>query len=576
MASKMLHAFRMERSRKQKLVIEGTVRARVVGAERGLPATGVGGICRANISPLWRKMADLTDPQNELIRRERDFYLRLLDLGSEDEFHPFIQGALQLITEMVGAHQGYLELRGNEESGSPTWWAAHGFSADDVEKVRTLVSQGIIAEALQTGQTIATRSALLDPRFSSRDSVLGGRIEAVLCAPIGESAPLGVLYLQKRDEPGPFSEADRGKVEIIARHLRAFAERLLFRHRELDETDHTRSVRERLRLDGVIGRSASLAALLDEVAAVAPLDVNVLLTGDSGTGKSQIARVIHHNGPRAGGPFVELNCAAIPEDLIESELFGALPGAHSTAARRIEGKVASAEGGTLFLDEVSDLSISAQGKLLQLMQSRIYYPLGSAKPVSADARIIAATNIDLECAVKQHRFREDLLYRLQVLHIRVPSLAERSEDIAELVAYFCSAACKRNRLHRLTLSPEALRAIEAAEWPGNIRQLSNVVEAAAIRAASKGSVRIERAHVFPASLSPRGERADRAGAGAAPSSEGANLTFQEATRRFQADLLRQTLKEANWNIVEAARRLDVTRSHVYNLIRAFGLERERS
>src|SRR5262249_33746892 len=155
----------------------------------------------------FRSMPDSQDAQLELIKRERDFYLRLLDLGAQDDVEAFVEGALRIVTEVVGAQQGYLELRGGEESGSPYWWAAHGSSPEDVEKVRSLVSQGIIAEALHTGETIATQSALLDPRFSKRDSVLAGRIEAVLCAPIGKAPPLGVLYLQNREEPGAFPES---------------------------------------------------------------------------------------------------------------------------------------------------------------------------------------------------------------------------------------------------------------------------------------------------------------------------------------------------------------------------------
>jgi Nif-specific regulatory protein len=271
--------------------------------------------------------------------------------------------------------------------------------------------------------------------------------------------------------------------------------------------------------------------------------------------------VIHDNGPRAARRFIELNCAAVPETLLESELFGALPGAHSTATRRIEGKVAAAEGGTLMLDEIGELAPAAQAKLLQLLQSKEYFPLGANKAERADVRVIAATNLDLQHAVAERRFREDLLFRLQVLPIRMPTLAERREDIPELAAYFCARACERHGLPRKELSPSALRAIESSEWPGNLRQLSHTMEAAIIRAAGEDSALIEIAHVFPEG--PSDTAADAA------------LNFQEATRRFQANLLRQTLEETQWNIVESARRLDLARSHVYNLIKAFGLERKR-
>jgi transcriptional regulator with GAF, ATPase, and Fis domain len=521
--------------------------------------------------------------------RERDLYLRLLDVGSKTELEPFVREALEIVTEVVGAHQGYLELIDERDSSSePHWWAAHGFSAAEIDAVRTALSRGIIAEAVQTGETIVTGSALNDARFDTRQSVRGVRIEAVICTPIGQSPPLGVLYLQRRVQPGPFSDEDREKIERFARHIVPYAERLLARHRSADAADATRELRARLRLGEVIGRSEALAGVLRDVALVAPLDVDVLLTGQSGTGKSQIARIIHENSTRAGRPFVELNCAAIPEPLMESELFGAAAGAHSTATRRVEGKVAVAERGTLFLDEIGELSPSAQAKLLQLLQSRIYYPLGSSRAVHADLRILAATNADLQSLVSEGRFREDLYYRLTVLPIRVPSLAERRADIAELACHFCAVATERHHLPRVTLSEELLRALETAEWPGNIRQLAHAIEAAAIRAAGLGMQQVERSQMFPdlgADARPRElassgvaapvppDAAGGAAAAVAPAKAQERLTFQEATRRFQARLLRETFEETGWNIVEASRRLELTRSHVYTLIRAFGIER---
>src|SRR5262245_60569079 len=433
----------------------------------------------------------------ELVRltRERDLYLRLLHLGEQVELEPFLRDALTLIVEAVSALHGYLEL--HDDRGGPGWWIAHGLSPEQVAGVRHAISRGIIAEALATGRTIVTPSAMLDPRFDSLESVRLSHIEAVLCAPIGDAPPRGVLYLQGQARPEFFSDDDRFCAETFARHLAPLVDRVLARHRERVGTDPTADFRERLRLPEVVGRSAALAQVLQQVALVAPLDVNVLLTGEPGTGKSQVARVIHDNSPRAVRPFVEVNCAALPENLIESELFGALPGAHSTATRRIEGKVNAAEGGTLFLDEIGELTPSAQAKLLQLLQSREYYPLGATKPVLADIRLIAATNTDLRNAVAERRFREDLLYRIQVLPIRMPALAERREDVPTLAGFFCARACERYRLPRLELSPNALRSAESTEWPGNVRELAHAVEAAAIRAAGQHAAQVERTHLFP-------------------------------------------------------------------------------
>jgi Nif-specific regulatory protein len=511
-------------------------------------------------------IADSGDPIR--VAQERDLYLRLLNLGLQDEPEPFLAEALQLVTQIVGAHQGYLEVGGCGDDGAPRWCASHGFSASELDDIRQATSRGIMAEALSTGETIVTRSAREDERFEARRSVRDARIEAVVCAPIGANPPMGVVYLQRRLQPGPFTEDDRIKVEMFARHVAPYVDRLVAKGISRRRDDPTEPYRERLRLDGFVGRSAAIAAVLHEVALVAPLQVDVLLTGASGTGKSQLARIIHDNGPRATQPFVDLNCAAIPESLIESELFGAVSGAHSTAVRRIEGKLHAAQRGTLLLDEVGELSPSAQAKLLQLLQSRLYYPLGSNHPVRADIRVIAATNADLEAAVAEGKFRQDLYYRLNVLPIRMPTLAERREDVGELARYFCRAACERHRLPRMSLSSQLVDALTAAEWPGNLRQLGHAIEVAAIRAAGSGLLVIERAHVFPGSLPLRPR--EPAAAGEASCSR---LTFQEATRRFQSQLIRETLNETEWNIVETSRRLEIARSHLYALIRAFGIAR---
>lgn len=494
------------------------------------------------------------------LRVEHELFRRLLDLGLQNELEPFLREALALLVAAAAAHQGYLELYEDDAAGDePRWSIAHGFSPEEIAGVRAMVSQGIIAAALASGETVATASARADPRFRDRPSVRRGQIEAVLCAPIGKDSPRGVLYLQGRELAGPFSDEDRERVELCARHIAPVVGRLVARERRRNDIDPTAEARRRLRAEAVVGRSPALATALKDVALVAPIEVCVLLTGASGTGKTQLARVIHESGPRAGQPFVELNCAALPETLLESELFGAMPGAHSTATRRIEGKVAAAERGTLFLDEIGELAQGSQGKLLQLLQSKEYYPLGATQPCRADVRIIAATNADLQQLVAEKRFRQDLFFRLQVLPVRVPALAERREDIGLLAAAFLRAACERHRLPHLVLSRNALRALAWAEWPGNVRQLAHTIEAAAIRAAGEVAEQVEPSHLF--------------GDAAEADEPAVALTFQQATRHFQASLLRQSLEESGWNVLETSRRLDLARSHLYSLMRAFSLER---
>ena len=500
-------------------------------------------------------MGDPSLGGDETLRRERDLYKHLLDVGVREEIEPFLQEALSLVVALTGARRGYIELSQDwDDDGPPRFWMAHGFYNDDLEAVRAAFSRGLIAEAIGSGKTIVTESALGDPRFKRLKSVRRNLTEAVLCAPLG-SPPIGVIYLQDRVEPGPFAEEHRQVVENVARYLAVSAERLLQQQRRVDEEDHTVIVRTQIRADAIIGRSKAVASVLDRASKVAPLDVSVLLTGPGGTGKTQLARVIHENGPRAGGPFIAQNCAAIPIDLLESELFGALPGAHSTAKERMKGRVAAAEGGTLFLDEIGELALTAQAKLLQLLQEKEYFPLGAPRPVKANVRIIAATNADLRALVAQKAFREDLYYRLDVVQIRLPALAERPEDIALLATHFCERACEKPGAVRMRLSPGALHALEAAVWPGNIRELASSVERAVIFA-EKGTVELDIRHVLPEQIPDSGKR----------------LSFQAHTRQFQKKLVEHTLRETDNNRSEAAKRLELSRAHLYNLLNAFGLD----
>jgi Nif-specific regulatory protein len=497
----------------------------------------------------------------ERIRWERDLYARLLDLGAARAVEPFLRDALACVVALASAERGYLELLDERQGNDPASFSlAHGFSSEDVDQIRLRISRGIIAEALVTGETVSTHAALLDDRFRHRESVQRERIEAVLCAPISGDEARGAIYLQGHAAAGPFPANVREAVERFAKHVAPIAGALLVRRRVSDVSDPLRELRARFRLSGVVGRSAALARAVEQAMLAAPLDVNVLLTGESGTGKGQLARAIHENGPRACGPFVELNCAAIPATLVESELFGARAGAHSEARRDRPGKVAAAEHGTLFLDEIAELPLESQAKVLHLLQSRAYHPLGATHAVRADVRLIAATNIDLEEAMRERRLREDLYYRLQVLRVRLPALRERRDDVTELAETLCRRACEKHSLPPLELSPAALHALEAADWPGNVRQLEHVLEAAAIRAAGEGSTRVARRHVCP----------DDPVAG----DEAGSRSFQDETRRFQRELLERTLRETEWNVAETARRLDLARSHVYNLVKAFGLSRD--
>jgi len=488
------------------------------------------------------------------VEAECQYYRSLLDLGLEEEPEPLLERALALLIDLTEAREGYIELRDDADGALPQSWSV-GCGVDDtrVAEIRATISHGIIAEAIATGETVVTASAQGDPRFGDRESVRDHAIEAVVCAPIGRDLPIGVVYLQGGgDDFAVFAEATQRHIRYFGRSIAPFLERAIERRRAAEPLPETGPFAD------VIYRSDAMKAVVDRLRLAAPLDVHLLFTGPTGVGKTLLAKSVHRAGPRAAGPFVELNCAAVPEALFENELFGAVEGGHSgVPSGGVRGKIAAAEQGTLFLDEVGELGLGAQAKLLQMLQSGTYYRLGSSEPQRAAARVIAATNRDLEAEVEAKRFREDLFYRLDVMRIRVPPLSEREEDLPVLARALASAAAERHGLPVRRLSAGALRAVLLVQWPGNVRELANRLESAVLNAHMRSSRFVEEQDIFQ----------DR------PAQDEPVTSLQEATRRFQRRHVTAVLHECDWNGSEAARRLDVARSHVYNLIRLHGLER---
>jgi Nif-specific regulatory protein len=487
------------------------------------------------------------------VESERTYYRRLLELGRAGEIAPLLDQALGLIVDVTAARVAYIEIHDQANSGG--FWRAHGCSPADIASIRASISRGIIQATVATGETVETPSAKSDPRFATLGSVQLNAIDAVLCAPIGRP-PLGVIYLQGQPGGESFRAQDRDWVELFANQLALVAERLRA-PTERDQLDYTAEVRTRLKAPGLIGRSQALARVLGEAASMAPLDIGILITGLTGTGKTALARAIHDNSRRAAGAFVPVNCAAIPANLAESELFGAERGAHSTATQRVIGKVTAARGGTLFLDEVSELPYDVQSKLLQLLQDRQYYPLGASQLVASDVRVIAASNVDLRERVEKGAFRGDLYYRLNVVTMQMPEIADRRDDIAMLVAHFAREACTRHSLPQVEVSRAAIQAAEIESWPGQIRELANRVESGVVRAATEGAA-LRPQHLFPERQLP-------------PTDE--HLEYREATRRFQRRYIIDTLTECDWNVSESTRRLGLSRAQLYNLITQFELKR---
>ena len=314
----------------------------------------------------------------------------------------------------------------------------------------------------------------------------------------------------------------------------------------------------------IVGRSFSLRQVLDRVEKVAPTDARVLITGENGTGKELVARAVHRLSPRAEKAFVELNCAAIPSELIESELFGHMKGSFTGAHEDRAGKFELADGGTLFLDEIGDMSLTAQAKVLRALQEGIVTRVGGAKPIQVDVRVLAATNKDLEEEIRGGRFREDLFYRLNVIPLHVPPLRERREDIAMLVQHFAESYAREGAVKPRRFTDEALDHLQRMDWPGNVRELRNTVERLLILSSGSAVAADDVDLLVGGQMKGGGLSSDLLSC----------QTFAEFKEAAERAFILQKLRENDWNVSETARILDMPRSNLYKKIERYELVRE--
>jgi DNA-binding NtrC family response regulator len=324
-------------------------------------------------------------------------------------------------------------------------------------------------------------------------------------------------------------------------------------------------MQERYSFGRMFGRSAAQRAVFSRLRKLARLRTSVLLLGESGTGKSIAARTLHQQGDRADGPFVVVDGAAIPETLIESELFGNVRGAFSGADRDREGRITIADGGTLFLDEIGNLSLEAQAKLLIFLDRHVVTPVGSTKEIPVDVRLIAATNRDLENRVRDGRFREDLLYRIQVVTVELPPLRRRPEDILPLADQILAEVCRSMRRPRVTITPEAAALLEGYPWPGNIRQLRHVLESSLVQLDGD---RLDADRLLLPSIP---ERFDRTQSGVGGGIDDPALPFKQRMAAIEKGILKRALEDTGGNKAAAGRLLGLDENQIRYLCRKHGL-----
>jgi transcriptional regulator with GAF, ATPase, and Fis domain len=459
---------------------------------------------------------------------------------------------LELIFEVVPAERGAILLdgKGNEKFSS---LFAHPGPAKGAEPVR--VSRTITRQVMDQGVAILGADVPSSGGLSGVDSLLSFKVRSLLCVPLTVfRRVLGCIYL---DTTSPAIRFDRDHLELVASIAGISAVALDNARRLLWlEQENQRLAAEINLQHNMVGESAAMKEVYHFLSRVAPTESTVLVGGESGTGKELVARAIHRNSPRAARPFVAINCAAIPEGLLESELFGYERGAFTGAACQKKGRLEMADGGVLFLDEIGELAPALQVKLLRVLQEREFERLGGSRPISVDIRVIAATNKDLGAAVKARNFREDLFYRLNVVSVVLPSLRERREDIPVLAEYFVAKFATKCKVKAKKISPEAMSGLMNYNWPGNVRELENAIERALVLGVSD-SIRPED---LPDSVAEK----DRA-----PGVHEAK--YHLAVTQLKKHLILTAMEEAKGSYTEAARILGVHANYLHRLVRNLDL-----
>ena len=458
---------------------------------------------------------------------------------------------LETISRRMGMHRGTLTLF-DRESGDITIETAHGLSSSQQARGRYRYGEGVTGKVVETGQPMVVPNIFEEPLFLNRT---GARkrdrrgIISFICVPIlMENEVIGTLSVDCPFDPGRFFDEDVRLLSIIAslvtqavRLRRSMQEE---RRRLMEENTRLQAeLRDRFQPANIVGNSKAMQTVYRLVSQVAGSSATVLLRGESGTGKELVAHAIHYSSPRATQSFIRVNCAALPESMIESELFGHERGAFTGAVAQRKGRFELADGGTVFLDEIGDLSTAVQIKLLRFLQEREFERVGGVATIRSDVRIIAATHVDLEERISSGIFRQDLYYRLNVFPIYIPPLRERKTDIPLLADYFVEKYSRANHKHITRITTPAIDMLMSYHWPGNVRELENCIERAVLLSGDQ----VIHSHHLPPTL----QTADASGTRFTGS-------LQDTLDRVEREFILDALKSARGNMSEAARTLGLT------------------
>jgi transcriptional regulator with GAF, ATPase, and Fis domain/tetratricopeptide (TPR) repeat protein len=515
-------------------------------------------------------------------------YRRLLSLNrrlnSSLSVERVLEYAVQAAVDLTGAERGFLVLRAEASEGQKEPQIVVQRSTEPDVSPSQGPSRNIVLRTLEREEAVLTTDAQGDSRFLGHGSVHALRLKSVLSVPVlSPSGTLGVLYVDSRVQRARFSEHERELLTAFADQL-AIALGNARLHAELEQktlelaeqkraierlskgqarqieqlqrqvSTQRQSLELRYDYSQIVGRGPAMRRVLERLDRVIDSEISLLVLGESGTGKELVARAVHFNGPRKSGPFQGINCAALPETLLEAELFGSVKGAYTGADRDKLGLMPAANGGTLFLDEVGELPLSIQAKLLRVLQEREVRPLGAAKPVALDIRLVCATHRDLLGDVASGRFREDLYYRIAVVSVDLPPLRERLEDLAELSTKILAGLARSAHRKPPELAQDALRVLSAHVFPGNVRELQNVLTRAFVLASGS---KIQARDIDLGGARARGPRA-------------ASRRDYEAQER---ERILESLRGARWNVSIVARSLGIPRNTLYRKLARYGISR---
>jgi transcriptional regulator with GAF, ATPase, and Fis domain len=470
------------------------------------------------------------------------------DLDAYAELHEFseklmhqrdlgelLDALMDAIIAITAADKGFLILM---EGDTLDIKVARNLKRENIADAISQLSDSIVAKVVKTRKPVIISDAMHDAEFAAAKSVMALKLSSVICAPLLDRGRLlGLIYVGNDAVVDLFHERTMKILTVFSAQASLIVANALLLNELRVDNRRLNDRLEQARFGEIVGTSPVMQQVFRKVEKIAATDISVLITGETGTGKELIAREIHTRSPRAGKPFVVINCGAIPRDLLESELFGHVKGAFTGAIANKQGKFQAADGGTLFLDEIGEMPLELQVKLLRALQERVVVRVGDTRPESVDIRIVTATNRELEKEIEAGRFREDLFYRLNVVNVHLPPLRDRGDDIVVIARYLLSRFAREYDAKVRGLSPNATVALRKHHWPGNIRELENRIK--------KAIVLCDSTVIGPDDL---GLTAD-----VLPSI----LTLAEAKEKFQRDYINEVLVLNNGNRTKTARDLGV-------------------